>query len=179
MQKRKLAVLIALPLLVSGCGDTQKLGQFSKENQALKTQVAQLQKQNEALQNRLTKYEPTQEKSSVQPNATVSETERAPVELASISVSRRIATFIDVTFTNTTPKTVDAIEFVVLQFDNFGRPAYRFNDKKEGNVTGDLLLQGTAVPGATLNGAWKIFNADAVEKCKVILKQVHFTDRAV
>ena len=118
-------------------------------------------------------------KNKKQVPAAQKEQSEQPVQLAEIKFDKSGVTEVDVVFKNTSNKTIDAVEFVILQFDNFGRPANRFNDPSHGNVTGKLNMQGNAAPGATIKGGWTLFNTEQTTKGKVVVKQVHFTDGAV
>lgn len=159
-------MLIVGILFISGCSS-------NNDSQVLK-------KENEDLKIRLSKYEKVE--TNIQTNNTQKQEEvfeNPPVELKSIEFDKSGVTGVNVIFKNNSPKTVDAIEFVILQFDNLGRPAYRFNDSSHGNVTGELLMQGTAKENGTIKGGWTLFNADKTTKGKIVVKQVHYTDNSL
>lgn len=152
-----------------------KIEQLQKENSDLKVQVEDLQKQNKELENKVAMYVP---KDSAQ-KADYQTLPDQPVKLVDIEFDKSGVTGVKLSFQNLTPKTIDAIEFVILQFDNFGRPAYRFNKKSYGNVTSPLTMQGNAGPKETLNGAWTLYNTEKTTKGKTVIKQVHFTDGSI
>ncbi|WP_027396026.1 DUF5780 domain-containing protein [Anaerovibrio lipolyticus] len=170
-----IAILIGT-VFISGCGNNEQLSQLQNENQELKSQIESLQKQNKELENKVSMYVPKEQ----QQNNSSSQTQSSqPVKLAKISFDKRGVTEVSVTLQNITPKTIDAVEFVILQFDNFGRPAYRFNDPSYGNVTSALTMQGNAAPNGFLTSGWTLFNTEKTTKGKVVIKQVHFTDGSV
>ena len=172
---KKIILLLITTTLICGCSNANEVTKLQQENSQLKSKIEELSSQTEDFRNRLAKYEVIPQKSSNVPNLE----EDSPVKLQNISFDKDGVTGVSISFINTSPKTVDAIEFVILQFDNFGRPAYRFNDKSEGNVSSALLMQGNATTNNTLNSAWTLFNTERTVKGKVIIKQVHFTDGAV
>jgi len=157
-----IVLFIICVLMVTGCNNN--------EIQALK-------KENDDLKIRLAKYEKVEENTQ-QKSEKEEIFDTPPVELTSIEFDKSGVTSVTVVFKNTSPKTLDAIEFVILQFDNLGRPAYRFNDKSHGNVTGELLLQENAQENKIIKGAWTLFNTERSTKGKVVIKQVHYTDNS-
>ena len=164
LRKGIVCLLLTSLIIISGCsGDLQAL---KKENAELKL--------------RLSNYEnsKTQTESPVSSKPGV-RFETPPVKLTSIEFDKSGVTGVNIKFQNNSPKTLDAIEFVILQFDNFGRPAYRFNDSKYGNISGELLLQGIAKQNGTLSGGWTLFNTEKTTKGKVVVKQVHYTDNSL
>lgn len=168
--------IISSTIVISGCGNSEQLTQLKKENQELKIQVEDLQKQNKELENKVAMYIPKEQKNN---NKSSQEQVSQPVKLAKIAFDKSGVTEVSVTLQNTTQKTIDAVEFVILQFDNFGRPAYRFNDSSYGNVTSELTMQGNAGPNGFLKSGWTLFNTEKTTKGKVVIKQVHFTDGSV
>ncbi len=181
-RKRKTYAGLACALLVSasvftGCGSDAELAQMKQENEELKSQVESLTKENADLKGQVAMYVPNEQTADSSP-ASLS-TRSAPVELAELSFVTDIATHVSVKFKNVSQKTIDGVEFVILQFDNFGRPAYRFDNISYGNVSGELTMQGAAAPGDTLHSGWIMFNIEKTTKGKVVVKQVHFTDGAV
>ena len=161
------SLVVCLAMMLSGCGNSDVVSKLQNENQQLKTENADFK-------NRLSKYEsPTKVASD---KKEVASDEQPPVTLNKIEFDNSGVTGVRVVFQNNTPKTIDAIEFVILQFDNFGRPAYRFNDEKYGNVSGKLLMQGNAKPQGTMQAGWTLFNVERTTKGKTVLRQVHFTD---
>ncbi|SFB08087.1 DUF5780 domain-containing protein [Selenomonas ruminantium] len=168
--------LLAGTVLISGCGNSAQLSQLQKENQELKSQVEDLQKENKELENKVSMYVPKEQKNKS--NSSQSQVSQ-PVKLAKISFDKSGVTEVSVTLQNVSPKNVDAVEFVILQFDNFGRPAYRFNDSSYGNVTSELTMQGNAAPNGFLKSGWTLFNTEKTTKGKVVIKQVHFADGSV
>ena len=172
---KKAILLLIITTLISGCSNPNELTKLQQKNTQLKTQIDELSSQNEEFRNRLTMYETIPQESANTPDTTTD----SPVKLQNISFDKSGVTGVSVSFINTSPKTVDAIEFVILQFDNFGRPSYRFNDKSYGNISSELLMQGSATENTILNGAWTLFNTEKTVKGKVVVKQVHFTDGAV
>lgn len=168
--------LLTSTVLASGCGNSAQLSQLQKENQELKSQVEDLQKQNKELENKISIYVPKAQKQNNNSSQTQSS---KPVKVSKISFDKSGVTEVSVTLQNITPKTIDAVEFVILQFDNFGRPAYRFNDSSYGNVTSELTMQGNAGPNGYLKSGWTLFNTEKTTKGKIVIKQVHFTDGSV
>lgn len=164
--------LLAGSILLSGCGSNSQIEQLQKENSDLKVQVNDLQKQNKELENKVAMYVPNDSSQKAEDQSQSDQ----PVKLVNIEFDKSGVTSVKLSFQNLTPKTIDAIEFVILQFDNFGRPAYRFNDPSYGNISSPLTMQGNASPKETLNGAWTLFNTEKTTKGKIIIKQVHFTD---
>jgi len=159
------ALMLVSTVLLAGCTSDAEYSTLKKENQDLKTRLAQ--------------YEPVGNTTSNSSQQGEKPFDTPPVSLQSMDFDKSGVTGVKVVFQNTSNKTVDAIEFVILEFDNFGRPAYRFNDKSEGNVSGKLLMQEKAQPGGTMNSSWTLFNTDNTVKGKVVVKQVHFTDDTV
>ena len=163
-------MIFILGLLLSGCANDTEVLKLQQENQQLKSDNADYK-------NRLSKYEtPTQINDK---QKEIISDEQPPVILKKIEFDKSGVTGVNVVFQNNTSKTIDAIEFVILQFDNFGRPAYRFNDKTQGNVSGKLLMQGTAQPQGTMQAGWTLFNTEKTTKGKTVVSQVHFTDGSV
>lgn len=164
-----MTMIVFLLGIVSGCGNSEALSKLQLENK-------QLKQENTDYKNRLTKYEaPT--KVNDEKQEIVSE-EPSPVELKKIEFDKSGVTSVNIAFQNNTQKTIDAIEFVILQFDNFGRPAFRFNDKSYGNVSGKLVMQGVAQPQGTLRSGWTLYNTERTTKGRTVVNQVHFTDGA-
>ena len=168
---------VASSMFVSGCGNSAELKKLQDENAQLKSQVESLTKENEDMKNKVAMYVP------VTNNKTNSQNKQQgdqPVALANIEIGPDAGgAAVKVSLKNVSQKTVDAIEFVVLQFDNFGKPSNRFNDESYGNVTSILTVQGSASTGQSLSGGWTLFNMEKSRKAKVVIKQVHFTDGAV
>ena len=168
---------VASSMFVSGCGNSAELKKLQDENAQLKSQVESLTKENEDMKNKVAMYVP------VTNNKTNSQNKQQgdqPVALANIEIGPDAGgAAVKVSLKNVSQKTVDAIEFVVLQFDNFGKPSNRFNDESYGNVTSVLTVQGSASTGQSLSGGWTLFNMEKSRKAKVVIKQVHFTDGAV
>ena len=162
-----LSLVVCLAMILYGCGNSDGISKLQSENQQLKSENADYK-------NRLSKYESITKVNNESKEITPDE--QPPVTLNKIEFDNSGVTGVRVVFQNNTPKTIDAIEFVILQFDNFGRPAYRFNDEKYGNVTGKLLMQGNAKPQGTMHAGWTLFNVERATKGKTVLKQVHFTD---
>lgn len=172
-----IGVSVASMLFVSGCGNSAEMKKLQDENAELKSQVETLTKENEEMRNKVAMYVPaTNEKKSTSDKQKGDQ----PVVLGNIEIGPDAGgAGVKVSLKNVSQKTVDAIEFVVLQFDNFGKPSNRFNDESYGNVTSVLTVQGTAGNGQSLNGSWTLFNMEKSRKAKVVIKQVHFTDGAV
>ena len=170
-----LSALIFTSILTVGCSNEDQLKKLESENSDLKNQIESLKKEKEALDNKVAMYVPKEQTSKS--DEVVSD---QPVKMAHIQIGPSAGgASVDVSLSNTSRKNIDAIEFVVLQFDNFGKPSNRFNDASVGNVTNTLTVQGNAAPGATLQGSWTLFNMEKSRKAKVIVSQVHFTDGAV
>lgn len=169
------ALITALSVSMAGCGNSAELDSLKKENSDLKAQIETLKEENAEMENKVAMYVPKE-----QTNSKSESSGDQPVKLASIDIGPDAGgASVQVNLQNTSSKNIDAIEFVVLQFDNFGRPSNRFNDPSYGNVTKPLTLQGNAAPGASLKGSWTLFNMEKSRKAKVVIKQVHFTDGAV
>lgn len=170
------SALIFISIFTAGCGNEDQLKKLESENSDLRNQIESLEKEKEALDNKVAMYVP-KEQTSKSDEAVGSD---QPVKVAHIQIGPSAGgASVDVSLNNTAGKNIDAIEFVVLQFDNFGKPSNRFNDASVGNVTNKLTVQGNAAPGATLQGSWTLFNMEKSRKAKVIVSQVHFTDGAV
>ncbi|MBP2659145.1 MAG: hypothetical protein H6Q69_2177 [Firmicutes bacterium] len=163
-------LIVCMSITLAGCGNS---GETSK----LQNEIKQLKMENTDYKNRLTKYEALTKENNEQKE--VASTEQPPVILKKIEFDKSGVTGVKVVFQNNTPKTIDAIEFVILQFDNFGRPAYRFNDKSNGNVSGKLLMQGNTQPQGTMQSGWTLYNTEKTVKGKTVVSQVHFTDGSV
>lgn len=161
-------LLIALGL--TGCSNSEEILKLKNENQQLKLENADYK-------NRLSKYEPPTKINDEKKQ--IASEEQPPVLLKKIEFDKSGVTGVNVVFQNNTAKAIDAIEFVILQFDNFGRPAYRFNDKSNGNVSGKILMQGSAQPQGTIQGSWTLFNTEKTTKGKTVVSQVHFIDGSV
>ncbi|BAL82020.1 hypothetical protein SELR_03120 [Selenomonas ruminantium subsp. lactilytica TAM6421] len=167
---------VATMLFTSGCGNDAELKKIQDENVELKRQVESLSKENEEMKNKVAMFVPKENKANPQSKQQGDQ----PVALGNIEIGPDAGgASVKVSLKNVSPKTVDAIEFVVLQFDNFGKPSNRFNDESYGNVTSVLTVQGTAANGQSLSGGWTLFNMEKSRKAKVVVKQVHFTDGAV
>lgn len=175
IKKMIFTVSVLFIFLLSGCVNDQEIEKLKSENETLKEQIAALEEKNSSLEDKIAMYVPKEQTT----NNEQSNNEQ-PVKLASINIGPDAGgASVDVTLQNTSSKTIDAVDFVVLQFDNFGRPSNRFNDPKYGNVTSTLTLQGNTAPGDTLRGGWTLFNMEKSQKAKVVIQQVHFTDGAV
>ncbi|MBB5337647.1 DUF5780 domain-containing protein [Pectinatus brassicae] len=159
-----------------GCGNDAELSSLKKENATLKSTINEQKTTIEKLKNDVAMYVPKENKNT---SADKSSVANQPVELVSLNIVKSITTDVDVSFKNISTKNIDAIEFVILQFDNFGRPAYRFNDPSAGNVTSKLTMQDNTAPGGIMKSGWSLYNTDRTMKGKVVVKQVHFTDGAV
>lgn len=168
---------VASIMFVSGCGNSAELKKLQDENAQLKSQVESLTKENEDMKNKVAMYVPSTNNKTNSQNKQQGD---QPVALANIEIGPDAGgAAVKVSLKNVSQKTIDAIEFVVLQFDNFGKPSNRFNDESYGNVTSVLTVQGSAANGQSLSGGWTLFNMEKSRKAKVVIKQVHFTDGAV
>lgn len=82
-----------------------------------------------------------------------------------------------VKFQNTSAKTVDAIEFALLSFDNIGRPAInKHNDKERTNVVEPILVQGNVAPQGYVESSWYINTDRRGTKGVTVIKSVHYAD---
>lgn len=170
------ALVMFLSFGMVGCGNTAELDALKKENSELKAQIETLEKEKTEMENKIAMYVPKEQSVSKSDSPSGDQ----PVKLAGIEIGPDAGgASVQVNLQNASGKNVDAIEFVVLQFDNFGRPSNRFNDESYGNVTNPLTLQGNAAPGSSLKGSWTLFNMEKSRKAKVVIKQVHFTDGAI
>lgn len=163
--------LVLVTFSILGCSNSKELKNLQSENTNLKATIEDLKKQNEQLQKEIEMYVPKKETTKSSTEAT-----NQPVELVSIKYGSDVVTYAEFTFKNISTKTVDAIEFVALNFDNFGRPAYYFNRKSNGNVSSKLNLQQVANPNETSSATWNFYGSDFATKGKVVVHQVHFTD---
>ncbi len=170
-------LIVCIVSMLAGCGNAEEVSKLQTENQQLKSENQQLNSDNADYKNRLTKYEAPTKINTEQKEVTSEE--QPPVVLKKIEFDKTGVTGVNVIFQNNTPKAIDAIEFVILQFDNFGRPAYRFNDKSKDSVSGKLLMQGNTQPHGTMQGGWTLFNTEKTIKGKTVVSQVHFTDGSV
>ena len=158
-------------ILTSGCSSNSEVSKLKEQNADLQQQLSDLQKENEDLKNQVSMYVP---KAPTQKTAEGSNNQ--PVELSSINIGPDNIgiTGVDVSFKNTSQKNIDGIEFVVLKFDNFGKPSER------DNVSSILTMQGNAATGGNLSSGWTMYaDNKKARKAKVVVKQVHFTDGAV
>lgn len=172
MKKICLSLILILMLLSTlGCGNSEEIKALQDENTNLKSTIEDLQKQNTQLQKEIEMYVPKKESKSSSTAA-----ENQPVEVVNIEYGVDVITNAHIKFKNVSTKTIDAVEFVMLHFDNFGRPAYYFNDESDGNVSGKLNLQSVAAPNEILYGGWDFYCLDSAKKGKVVVNQVHFTD---
>lgn len=170
------SALVCTSLLASGCANDGQIKKLQTENAELKTQVESLQKENESLENKVAMYVPKDQEGKSSAHTASDQ----PVQATRIEIGPSAGgASVNVSLKNTSGKNIDAIEFVVLQFDNFGKPSNRFNDTSYGNVTSKLTVQGNAAPGASLKGGWTLYNMEKSRKAKVVVSQVHFTDGAV
>lgn len=171
-----IGALLCTTILVAGCGNEDQVKKLQSENADLKSQVESLTQEKEDLENKVAMYVPKDQTSKTK----VNDNGDQPVKVSHIQIGPDAGgASVDVSLQNTAGKNIDAIEFVVLQFDNFGKPSNRFNDSSAGNVTSKLTVQGNAAPGASLKGSWTLFNMEKSRKAKVVVSQVHFTDGAV
>lgn len=171
MKKICLSLMLVLILLsTAGCGNSEELQALQNENASLKTSIEDLQKQNDQLQKEIEMYVPKKEHTSS------TEAKNQPVELVNLEYGYDVVTNVHIKFKNVSTKTIDAVEFVLLHFDNFGRPACYDDDKSIGNVSKKLNLQSVAAPNEVISGGWNFFVLDSAKKGKAVVKQVHFTD---
>ncbi len=139
----------------------------------LKKQVETLQAENKKLENAVAMYVPK----AAEKVKNTSEVENQPVSLVSLQFPEYVVPQISVTFVNNSTKVVDAIEFSVLCFDNFGQPA---NYHSSGNVINSFSLQETIQPGNTGKSSWNVYSmSNGTKKGKVVVTKVHFTDGAI
>lgn len=152
--------------LFTGCGNEDQL---KKENDELKVQVEQLQQENKKLTNDVAMYVPKEKAVSTN----VVEADNQPVSLVSVQFPEYVVPQVDVTFKNNTQKVIDGVEFVVICFDNFGRPA-KENGK---NVSGKITMQKSIQPDSTGGASWNVYSiSENTKKGKIIVSQVHFND---
>lgn len=171
-----IGMLVFASVFMAGCGNEDQVKKLQNENDNLKKQVESLNQEKDALENKVAMYVPKDQNGKIKDSSTGDE----PVKLAHIEIGPSAGgAAVDVSLQNTSGKNIDAIEFVVLQFDNFGKPSNRFNDPSAGNVTSKLTVQGNAAPSASLRGSWTLYNMEKSRKAKVVISQVHFTDGAV
>lgn len=160
-------------LVLAGCGNSTELDQLKSENSSLQKEVTQLKADKKNLEEKIAMYVPSELKGKP-----ITDLPDQPMKVGNFSIGPDDIgiTRTRIELINVTSKTIDAAEFVILKFDNFGRPA---NSQGDGNVTSPLTLQGEAAPNGVLSGAWTLYLADRATKGKIILKQVHFTDGSV
>lgn len=173
LKKMISTVLLGTSLLVLvGCGNSAELEQLKSENSALQQEVTQLKADKKNLEDKIAMYVPSELKGKP-----ITDLPDQPMKVGNFSIGPDDMgiTRTRVELINVTSKTIDAAEFVILKFDNFGRPA----SQGDGNVTSPLTLQGEAAPNGVLTGAWTLYLSDRATKGKIILKQVHFTDGSV
>lgn len=178
--KRAVAVCVGSLLvlsLFSGCGKEDEL---TKENTGLKEQVTQLQDENKQLKdenkqlkNEVAMYVPNKQQGA----SSSAEAKNQPVTAVSVKLFIDVVQHAEVTFKNNTNKVIDGIEYVVIGFDNFGKPAKL---GRNGNVSPTLNIQKEIQPGDTASGSWSLYDSnDQAHKGKVVVQKVHFTDGAV
>lgn len=169
-------ILVVTAIFMAGCGNDAQVKKLQDENADLKNQVESLQKDKEALENKVAMYVPKEQNTKSKDSSSNDQ----PVKVSKLEIGPSAGgAAVDVSLQNAAGKNMDAVEFVILQFDNFGKPSNRFNDPSAGNVTSKLTVQGNAAPGASLSGSWTLFNMEKSRKAKVVISQVHFTDGAV
>lgn len=172
MRKQFLSlVLIISTCACLGCGNSDELKSIQEENANLKATVEDLQAKNDQLQKEIEMYVP---KKSEPTSST--EVENQPIEIVSINYGYDVVTNAEIKIKNVSTKTIDAIDMACIHFDNFGRPAYYFNDSSKGNVAEKLTLQDTVKPNEVTYGLWNFYCLDLAKKGKVVVHQVHFTD---
>jgi hypothetical protein len=156
-----------------GCGNSAELDQLKSENSSLQKEVTQLKADKKNLEDKIAMYVPSELKGKP-----VTDLPDQPMKVGNFSIGPDDIgiTRTRIELINVTSKTIDAAEFVILKFDNFGRPAISQGD---GNITSPLTLQGEAASNGVLSGAWTLYLSDRATKGKIILKQVHFTDGSV
>lgn len=164
-----IVVIFMISILVLGCGSDD----LRRQNSDLQKQVSDLKKENTDLKNQVSMYAPKDKTTGTTDSTSASNQPVAPSSIK-IGPDEVGITEVNVSFKNVSQKNVDAIEFVVLKFDNFGKPSDR------DNVTSVLTMQGNAAPSGNLSAGWTLFaDSKKARKAKVVVKQVHFTDGTV
>ncbi|HPR94116.1 MAG: DUF5780 domain-containing protein [Syntrophomonadaceae bacterium] len=166
-----IALIFVIVLTITGCGNNQDLvnenSKLKQENRELKQSVSDLNTKIASLQQQL----PAE-------SLAIANSTSAPVEALNLRCWDDIITNFSITFHNLSTKTIDAISFSVLFFDNFGKPVGSFSSDDD-NVSSDGLFQEIIAPNATASNSWQTYGFDNAKKIKVVISEVHFTDNTI